>query len=250
MSKIEIVGAKLVGGLFCHYTFREEIGKNRHDYIKVKSERPMHDDLRNAFAALTIHLPVIIQDVKPGEIADINSGINGFTGTDEVKAMLEKFTVIEVNLEKEEARAQLIGTKILDLGLLVIETPMVRFAGDYHYKLEYQFGIDALFYEVALYREGKQAPEIITPELPFGGDPDAGEEKEKPKRGRKKKGILEGTTVTMSTGNGPGVTMSGEDFEARIGALGNKGDYTPEPDAEFNKPATEFYDPSRVGHGE
>lgn len=203
MSKIEIVGAKMVNGLFCHYKFREEIGKGRHDTLTVKSERPIHEDLRHAFQALAIHLPVILQDIKPGEIEDINSDVNNFTGTEEFKEMLEKYDVTEVAREIEEGCAMLIGTKILDLGTLGVDTPMIRYEGGYYYKLEYQFAIDRLMKEVELYREGKQAPEAVQPEL-FDNGEDTGEEeppKLKGKRGRPKK-MLDGVTATMTGPDG------------------------------------------------
>lgn len=244
MSKIEIVGAKLVGGLFCHYKFREDIGKGRHDTVTIKSERPIHEDLLKCFQALAIHLPVILQDVKPEEVEDINSDVNNYRGSDRFKELLEKFTVIEVEREIEESRATLKGTKVLDLGVLGIDTPMIRYEGNYHFKLEFQFAIDKLMHEVQLYRDGKQAPEIVQPELFTDADED---KPEKAKRGRKKKSILEGTTVTMSAG-GKSVTIDGETFEQRMDDLGSRinelggtrVDHGELTDDEFNQPTTAF----------
>lgn len=236
MSKIEITGAKLVGGLFCHYAYREDIGKNRHDYHKgVKSERPVHEDLVNAFKALGVHLPVILQDIEPGQIEDINSDVNNFKGTEAFLEMLKKYTVVEVVREIEEGRAQLIGTKSLDLGILGVETPMIRYEGEYFYKLEYQFAIDRLMREVLLYREGKQAPEAVQPELfDIGQDMgEDGEPKEKKKRGRPKKDVI--------------VTATGPDGEEREVDLEkvkdpNDGDDTTEPLSNFQRDPADVAD--------
>lgn len=192
MKEIQVIGAKLKGAIFCHYGLRVDIGKNRHDTIPtIKSERPIHDDLRNAFLALTVHLPVILGDLKPGDIEDINSNVNNFKGSEETRALLAKFTVLEVNLDPELGCVELIGTKILDLGIMGITTPNVLFSGGYYYALELQYAVETLFKEVELYREGKQAPEIVDTDM-FNDKPDGGvtvkeEPKKKKVRGEKKK---------------------------------------------------------------
>lgn len=192
MSKIEIVGAKLVGALFCHYKFREDIGKGRHDVVTIKSERPIHDDLRDRFRALIPHMPVIMEDILPGDIEDMNSDINGFTTSDAVKEIIAKFTVTEFEIDPESGKASLVGTKSLALGNISIETMNIPFEGKYHYGLELRFHIDQLIREVEEYRAGKQAPEAVQTDMFSSENPEINDQgelviPEKKHRGRPKK---------------------------------------------------------------
>lgn len=240
------MGAKLVGGLFCHYSYREDIGKGRHDYHKnVKSERPAHQDLIDAFAAITVHMPVIMEDIGPDEIEDINSDVSNFQGTEKFKALLPKFSLFEIEVERDDnsddpkvIAASLTGSKILSLGPLDVTTPMVLFAASYHYALELEHGINGILREVLAYRGGKQAPERVAPDL-FGGEPEDQEPivPEKAKRGRKKK---DGVKVS--------VEFNGESHEVDMDKLeAAAGKYVPAADDEFHKPIGSFHqDPADV----
>ena len=185
----QITGIKLKGDLFGHYTFRREISPDVHDSIQVKSERPIHEDLRLAFRALTIHMPLILMDLESGDIPDVNSSVNGYEGREGIQEVLDRFKLLEVIFDPEDMSVSLIGTKHLDLGSLPIATPFVKFEGDYHYGLELHMHCDKLIEEVQLYIEGKQAPVMVQAEMfPEAGEEDLEEPKvvEKKKRGRPK----------------------------------------------------------------
>ena len=245
---MEILGAKVKGDLYCHYSFRQTIGKEVFDSGTVKSGRVMHDDLRAAFAALTIHLPLILEDLKPGDIADINSHINGHETNERNQAIIEKFRVTEFEVDPEAGGVKIFGTKSLELGIQPIETPLVKWEGNYHYALELHLAVDTVISETLLYIGGKEAPQMEQGDL-FADGPqgeiETPEEKPKRGRGRPKKNVLEGVTVTVSNGEGEGVTMTGGEFEDRLNRATDG--YTPEPDSEFEKPAAAFHqDPNEL----
>lgn len=248
-QNMEILGAQLKGDLFCHYSFRQTIGKDVHDSGKIKSERVIHEDLRAAFAAITIHMPLILEDLKPGDVADINSDVSGQETNDKARDMIARFRLTEFVIDLEQGSVQLIGTKSLDLGTLPVQTPFVKWDGDYLYALDLRVAVDKAISEVLLYIDGKCAPQLEQGDL-FGDAPDEQpggeiEVPEKPKRGRgrpkKDKSALEGVTVTATGPDGSSVTMTGEEFEQRVG------EYTPATDDEFNQPVTAFQrDPLQV----
>lgn len=185
-EKVEILGAKMVGGLFCHYKFQKALGKDTYDSGTIKSGRPMHDDLKACFSALTIHMPLIMQDLKPGDVEDINSFVSGQETTDDAAVLIEKFSVHEIVVDLEKQAASIIGTKSLDLGILHIATPFIRSEGDYHFALEFRVAVDKLRQEVVEYINGKQAPAYEQGDLFPDGEDDLQEKEEIPevKRGR------------------------------------------------------------------
>lgn len=159
LKAVEITGALRKGDLFCWYGFRQEIAKEQYNTVpSVRSDRPMHEDLRFAFDALTIHLPIILQELKPEDVPDINASITGMKLSNENQELLDLFKVIGIEIDPDEKSVSLIGRKSLALGLLPIKTPFVRFAGTYPFAMELNITVDRLVKEVELYIEGKQAP--------------------------------------------------------------------------------------------
>lgn len=240
---IEILSAKSKGGLFCHYEYQESIGKDRHDTLINKSERPMHEDLREALLAFTPHLPVMLEDVKPGELPDINSDLNNFTGKEETLEMIKRFTFSEIEFDLDNNKIKLFGTKKLNLGTVPVQTPFVPLAGgNYHYAMELRLAVDKLIEEIRLYAEGKQAEEPEQLNL-FGGpaegndsdDNEGGEdgEEKQPKRGRgRPKKVKENQALNVPAG-----TDKSELSDLERANLGN----------EDTEPITNFQrDPSEV----
>lgn len=198
LKPIEITGALRKGDLFCWYGFRQEIAKDQYNTVpSVRSDRPMHEDLRFAFDALTIHLPIILQELKPADVPDINANITGMKLSDENQELLDLFKVIGIEVDPDDKSVSLIGRKSLALGILPIKTPFVKFAGSYSFAMELNILVDRLIKEVQLYIEGKQAPNAKQQDLfenagegdGEGGDGEPGENAATTpkKRGRPKK---------------------------------------------------------------
>jgi len=217
METFEITSAKTKGDLFCHYGYRIPIGKDSFDTGTVKSERPMHDDLKKAFSDFTVHLPMILQDLKPGDIEDVNSGVNNFKGVEGLALIMLKYTLLGVDIDMDNNKVSLIGAKQLDLGILPINTPYIPLSGgSYHYELELKMAVDALRHEVNLYIEGKQAPvfeqgELFgsgseAPVVGEGGEPAPDGKGKKGKGGRKKKELTE--LEIANQGNGETLPLS------------------------------------------
>lgn len=239
LDKIEILGAKLKGDLFCLYSYRETIGVDTFDSGKINSQRPIHDDLRRAMQALTPHLPLILQDLDPKDVPDINSDISGQGYSDKAREIIPLFRVTEVVIDPEEKTAVLFGTKALDLGTMPFQTPIIKFEGSYHFALEFRLAVDTLIDEVKLYIDGKQAPHYEQTDL-FEEKEEQTEEKPKRGRGRPKKAQVEFKVLTNdSEGNEIDVT-------SRILGEGNRKDddedLTSEPLSNFQIPRSEVKD--------
>lgn len=197
-SKCKISSAKLRGEIFLNYAYHEPIliadgtqqGTTYTDAIKRVSDRPVHEDLRTAWHGLVIHVPLILMYLKPGDIADINSPVNGHADSKKAEDWAARFTLSEIEWDHETDSIKFWGSLKLDLGTIPVETPFVRLDGDYHYALELHRDSDALIDEIEAFMEGKQAPVAQQAEL-FPSEPGAAQDKvvteasaDKPKRGR------------------------------------------------------------------
>lgn len=159
LKPVEITGALRKGDLFCWYGFRQEIAKEQYNTVpSVRSDRPMHEDLRFAFDAITIHLPFILQELPMDAMPGINAGITGASLSAETQELLDLFKVFGIEIDPDENSVSIIGRKSLALGFLPIKTPFIKFDGPYDHALELRILCDRLVEEVKLYIGGKQAP--------------------------------------------------------------------------------------------
>lgn len=173
MQNLEIIAAHMKGELFCHYSYRVSIGENAWDTVTVKSDRPMHDDLKRAFAMLQPHVPVIIQELRREDVPGINSDLNGQEFTEAAKDLIKKFRVFGVLIDVDKGAAALRCTKHLtfqvkrdgnpepdteDLGVMPFDTVAIKYDGAYPFALEFRLAIDNLISEVQQYHDGKRAP--------------------------------------------------------------------------------------------
>jgi hypothetical protein len=184
LDKIEILSVKLKGDLFCLYSYRETIGVDTFDSGKINSQRPIHDDLRRAMLALNPHLPLILKDLEPKDVPDINSDISGQGYSDKAREIIPLFRLIEVVIDPEEKCASLSGTKTLDEGTMTFTTPDIDFEGGYHFALEFRMAVDTLVDEVKQYIAGKQAPHYEQTNLFEEGGENTSDEIKPVKRGR------------------------------------------------------------------
>lgn len=246
-EQLKITAGKLKGDLFCHYAFRQQIGEDMQDSGKIQSERPIHDDLRNQFNALTFHMPVLFQYLKPEDILDPEKEEK--TIRDEARDIIKLFRVTEFILDLDENMVSLVGTMALDLGAAQITTPFVSLEGPYHYALELRTTIEDLCQEIKEYIAGKQAPRFVQTDL-FNDDENGSSKivddieqpvKEKKKRGRpkKEKPADESKPDDAESPFGTGEVRTGDEdpFAGHMPLTG----YDPLPDEEFNQPITNFH---------
>lgn len=246
LSKTDILEITLRGDLFCTYGFRELIRPDTFETGKPKSQLPIHDDFRTAWVALTPHLPIILKDLDPKDIPDINSDISGQGYSDQARAIIPLFRLINVEYDPDEKWVILHGTKQLELGSMAFTTPEIKLEGSYHFALELRLGIDTLIEEVKQYTAGKCAPHYEQTTMFGDGDEDTSKQAEEapPKRPRgrpkKEKGVDFTITTTDSGGNEVDVT-------ARILGEGNRRDDDDTTEVLTSEPLTNFQiDPSLV----
>lgn len=230
-EEIDIIGAWKKGDLFCTYKYRYEIGKDAFDKGKIDSQRPMHEDLRKAFADLEVHMPVILQELNPDVVPGINNDILQQRLTDNDAAMVGLFSCTGIEIDLEDNSVSLIGTKKLNLGTMPFATPFVRFEGTYALKMELRILADRLIQEVKLYIDGKQAPTYVTADMfaPAGDGDEPPVIEEKKRRGRPKK-LVDAMANKLLPG-------SSEHDEAL--AKANAGD-------EETEPITSFFNPGNI----
>lgn len=130
-----------------------------------------HDDLKNAFLFLRVHL-AIIADQLQGLKADIH-----FLEDEEQFGFIEQFTVNSFSIggNAEHEGVTLSGNKKLSRGrLLNLNTPFTKFEDEtgepYEFALELKHLVDHVCEEVELYLDGKIAPDA--PNLFNSGDDD------------------------------------------------------------------------------
>jgi len=168
-EKIEILAAWKKGDLFCSWKFRQKIGKDAWNEGKLNSQRPIHEDLRFAFAALEVHVPAILQEMEADMIPDMNADITGAVLPESCNPLVQLFTVTGIEYDREEESVSIIATKALDLGTMSFSTPFVKFSGTYKRAQELRILVDRLVNEVEQYIDGKQAPVYEQTDMFAGG---------------------------------------------------------------------------------
>ena len=182
-KQIEIKSALIKNGMFCNYSYDENLPSN-----VVRSQAvtdinvPVHPDLLDAFKKLNIHLALICEEIKAEEINDVD---NIADYDDEVHALgsiehrLSLFSVkswtIQGEFEKEGV--VLVGSKRLSTNDLVkLDAPKRRWKDDYRFINELRVAIYDCIYEVEEYHASrKRAPERQA-SLDFPGEENYAEE--------------------------------------------------------------------------
>lgn len=169
-ANIEINKASIVSSLFLSYEYDEtEIGVRVTNH-KCKSDAPIHDDLRDAFKALTPHLAMISEmKKKPDLVKDLDQK----TVSEE---LLKKYRVkgFIVEFKKGATFITLLGEKKLSNGRIIsFSTPPTDRGTDEDAYEFFDTLVELVEYcqeEILEYMNGKQAEQMQT-EL-FGDEAD------------------------------------------------------------------------------
>lgn len=139
--------------------------------VTKKSDQLIHAGLQAAFDKLKPHL-IVICEQKYSETLKSISNLSEFDNFDD--EVLENVTVSGFVISgDDQSGVTLIGSKTIELGVLNLISPFVKYTGDYSHGEELQTVIQECVYEVEQYLfEGKCA--IKQMELPFDGE-DEGE---------------------------------------------------------------------------
>lgn len=157
---ITIKNASIKSGLFLKYGYDHFVGSTKYSHPSTTGDAPIHDDLREAFLALTPHFAFICEEISESvcrqAINDFNQGI---IYQDAETDPLRKYTVTGFTLGKDSEGVTIIVSKRLDSGKSInINTPFMKWDDDYAFDSELIAAVDLLKSEVYEYIEGKRAP--------------------------------------------------------------------------------------------
>lgn len=172
---IKITAANLKD-LFCNYSYDLVAGTGEGDSINRKGSAIVHDDLKNAFKKLDVHLAVICEEIDPGEITDVEVlekiDINEEYEPGSIEEKVCKYRVFGFKCgDGGEGNVVLEGIKILSTGDHVsLRTPREDWDGGYAFLGELRVCIDDAIVEVEQYMNGKAAPKLEQTEMEFGAE--------------------------------------------------------------------------------
>lgn len=162
---IEIRAGALNKEIFCNFIYDHNLAPTITNEIKVKSEIPVHDDLRNAFKQLVPHLAIIFGRMTMEEVAGISPG----NQEDPALMKLFLFDVTEFFLDGygDEESVVLVGTEKLPTGEAKLTTPDIRFFGSkYGHATDLRLRIDEVITEIEEYLHGRKRAD--DPQLSLG----------------------------------------------------------------------------------
>jgi hypothetical protein len=158
---ITIKNASIKNSLFLKYGYDHFVGSTKYSHPSTTGDAPIHDDLREAFSALTAHFAFICEEITESVCREaINDFKQGVVHMDDETDPLRKYTVIGFTLGKDSEGVTIIGSKRLDSGKSInINTPFQKWDdSDYPFMSELLENVDLLKSEVYEYIEGKRAP--------------------------------------------------------------------------------------------
>lgn len=155
---IDIIKASLNDGM-CNYTYEQKTGPTAGDKHNVTGSAIIHDDLRNAFAKLDVHLAVLDEVFKHSdiEIDDILKFEN------HEHTYRYGVTSFKMKTSGDTQQISLTGTKHISAGYggMDLTTPMIMLdsLAGYKWYNELLAAADKVREEVELYRGGKCTPQ-------------------------------------------------------------------------------------------
>jgi hypothetical protein len=168
-KQIEIRTGTLKDGMFCHYGYDHTVATNTTDSVTRKSQVPVHDDLKETFRDLNVHLAIVCEEIHPDEIKNIDELPEldpdpDLTEEDQdpMAVKLSRFTVSSFKVvgNGENEGVILTGQKRLSTNDYVkLETPVVKWHSDYAFVNELRVAIFNSVEEIEQYMNGKQAPQ-------------------------------------------------------------------------------------------
>ena len=151
MSNVKIKKAQIKDGLFLNVEFVEDLPGHSKKDTKLSCTIPIHEDLKQAFRNLHVHLALLCDEKKLGKKEEIETvdfpdfGVRGFSigGSDENEGVT------------------ISGYKDGKYGTVNLNTPFTKYESeDYPHTRELGFAVQAAIYEVEEYLfNGKRAPE-------------------------------------------------------------------------------------------
>jgi hypothetical protein len=171
MTTIKIESAQIKDS-FCNYSYTLTSGTGEGDVINRKGSAIIHDDLRNAFKKLNVHLAVICEEIESSFVHDIET-LENIDLSEEHEGVFKQVAKYRVSgfksADEGEGIVTLEGIKILSTGDYVsLKTPRVKWDGGYMFLMELRACIDDAIGEVMQYMEGKAAPKFEQVEISFG----------------------------------------------------------------------------------
>lgn len=152
--------AEIRSGLFLSYEYDQK-DTDVNNTIKTQSDAPIHDDLRDAFRALTPHFVFVCEEIKDEALvqAAIDTPEDYFGFRDEIKHEdFISYRVFGFTLSKNEEGIVISGAKQLAIGSeIAFTTPRVKFDSDYKFSSALLQSVEVLKSEVLEYMSGKQA---------------------------------------------------------------------------------------------
>jgi len=158
---ITIKNASIKSSLFLKYGYDHFVGSTKYSHPSTTGDAPIHDDLREAFSALTAHFAFICEEITESLCREtINDFKQGVVFQDHETDPLRKYTVLGFTLGKDSEGVTIIGSKRLESGKSInINTPFQKWDdSDYPFMSELLKTVDLLKSEVYEYIEGKRAP--------------------------------------------------------------------------------------------
>ena len=151
MNNVKIKKAKIKDNMFLETEYVEMLPNSSKKDAKVSLTIPVHQDMKDAFAKLHVHLAILCDEVKTPSKKDLRTaeyegfGVRGFSigGSDEYEGVT------------------ISGLKEGTYGIVNLNTPFTKFSSD-DYPFTSQLGedIERCIYEVTEYLfNSKRAPE-------------------------------------------------------------------------------------------
>ena len=160
MENISIRKAKLKGGLFLEASYKKDLDDHSSKEITESSNKPVHDDLKNAFKGLNKHLPILCDYQTMKKVKD---GV--FEEADHESEWVKAFSVTGFSIggEADHEGVTLTGRKTLENDKIVnLNTPFTKWVDeDYKFAGELSLAISSCIFEVKEYLfNSKCAPEV------------------------------------------------------------------------------------------
>jgi hypothetical protein len=151
MEKVKIKKAKIKDSMFLEVEYTEQLpGHNKKDR-KESSTVPVHQDMKDAFYKLHVHLAVLCDEVKTPKRGDIES------------SEFEGFIVggFSIGGSGENEGVTISGSKEGKYGTVNLNTPFTKYeSSEYPFVAELNACIESCVYEIEQYLfDGKRAPE-------------------------------------------------------------------------------------------
>ncbi|MFV0141041.1 hypothetical protein [Empedobacter falsenii] len=164
---IKIQKVKIKNGMFLEYKYEQNLQTVRSNNSS-NSDQPIHEDLKNAFIAITPHFAFLCEQINEKQAANIielGAEDDDFFSNHSVES-------ITLSGQGDTEGIVITGSKTLsNLKKISLNTPFTQWDTDYRYLDELLECVDKIRLEVQLYMDGKQA-ERIEEELENYTDPD------------------------------------------------------------------------------